>query len=71
MALVAACAATLLGVTGCSKEGEYEKCMKEKTKAMPEMIAKPIVEKAMESFRNMKPEEQKAALEQLKAELKK
>lgn len=69
--MIAACAVAVLCFSGCSKENEYEKCMRESTKNMPELISKPMIEKAMEKFRAMSAEEQKQALEKIKAELKK
>ena len=69
--MIAACAAAMFCATGCSKEGEYEKCMRESTKNLPELVSKPMVEKAMEKFRAMNPEEQKKALEEIKAKLAK
>lgn len=69
--MIAACAVTMFCVTGCSKESEYEKCMRESTKNLPELVSKPMVEKAMEQFRAMNPEDQKKALEELKAKLAK
>ena len=71
LVMIAACAVTLCCVTGCSKENEYEKCMREYTKNLPELVSKPMVEKAMEKFRAMNPEEQKKALEEIKAKLAK
>ena len=69
--MIAACAVTMFCVTGCSKESEYEKCMRESTKNLPELVSKPMVEKAMENFRKMSAEEQKKALEEIKAKLNK
>ena len=71
MIMIAACAVTLVCVSGCSKESEYEKCMRESTKNLPELVSKPMVEKAMEKFRTMSPDEQKKALEEIKAKLAK
>ena len=71
MILIAACAAALFCTTGCSKENEYEKCLRESMKNMPELVSKPAIEKAMEKFRAMNPEEQKKALDELKAKLAK
>ena len=71
MIMIAACAVTLVCVSGCSKEGEYEKCMRESTKNLPELVSKPMVEKAMEKFRAMSADEQKKALEEIKAKLAK
>lgn len=71
MMMLAAIAATLLCVTGCSKESEYEKCMRESTKNLPELVSKPMIEKAMEKFRAMSADEQKKALEEIKAKLAK
>lgn len=68
---MAFCAAAMLALNGCSKESEYEKCMRESTKNLPELVSKPMVEKAMEKFRAMNPDEQKKALEELKAKLAK
>ena len=69
--LMAAIAAAMFCVTGCSKESEYEKCMRESTKNLPELVSKPMVEKAMEKFRAMSADEQKKALEEIKAKLAK
>ena len=71
LVMIAACAVAMFCVTGCSKESEYEKCMRESTKNLPELVSKPMVEKAMEQFRAMNPDEQKKALEELKAKLAK
>ena len=71
MIMIAACAAAMFCVTGCSKESEYEKCMRESTKNLPELVSKPMVEKAMEKFRAMSADEQKKALEEIKAKLAK
>lgn len=72
MVMMAALAAAALCVTGCqSKESEYEKCMRESTKNLPELVSKPMVEKAMEKFRAMNSDEQKKALEEIKAKLAK
>jgi len=71
MIMMTAFAAAMFCVTGCSKENEYEKCMRESTKDLPELVSKPMVEKAMEKFRAMSPDEQKKALEELKAKLAK
>ena len=71
MIMIAACAAATLCFTGCSKESEYEKCMRESTKNLPELVSKPMVEKAMEKFRAMNADEQKKALEEIKAKLAK
>lgn len=71
MIIMAAFAAAMFCVTGCSKEGEYEKCMRESTKDMPELVSKPMIESAMKKFREMSPEEQKKALEEIKAKLAK
>jgi len=68
---MAALAAAMVCITGCSKENEYEKCMRESTKNMPELVSKPMIEKAMEKFRAMTPDEQKKALEEIKAKLAK
>ena len=71
LVMIAACAAAMFCATGCSKESEYEKCMRESTKNLPELVSKPMVEKAMEKFRAMNPDEQKKALEEIKAKLAK
>jgi len=71
MIVMAVFAATMLCVVGCSKENEYERCMRESTKNLPELVSKPMVEKAMEKFRAMSPDEQKKALEEIKAKLAK
>ena len=71
LVMIVACAVTLCCVTGCSKENEYEKCMREYTKNLPELVSKPMVEKAMEKFRAMNPGAQKKALEEIKAKLAK
>ena len=71
MILIAACAAALFCTTGCSKENEYEKCLRESMKNMPELVSKPMIESSMKKFREMKPEDQAKALEELKAKLAK
>ena len=71
MIMIAACAAALFCATGCSKENEYEKCLKESMKNMPELVSKPMIESAMEKFRAMSADEQRTALEEIKAKLKK
>jgi len=71
LTMMAALAAALFCVTGCSKESEYEKCMRESTKSLPELVSKPMIESAMEKFRAMNPDEQKKALEEIKAKLAK
>ena len=71
MILIAACAAALVCTTGCSKENEYEKCLRESMKNMPELVSKPMIESSMKKFREMKPEDQAKALEELKAKLAK
>ena len=71
MILIAACAAALFCTTGCSKENEYAKCLNESMKNMPELVSKPMIEKAMEKFRAMNADEQKKALEEIKAKLAK
>ena len=53
MILIAACAAALFCTTGCSKENEYEKCLRESMKNMPELVSKPMIEKSLEKFRAM------------------
>ena len=70
MVLIAACA-VLFCTTGCSKENEYEKCLRESMKSMPELVSKLIIEKSMEKFRSMSADEQKKALEEIKAKLAK
>ena len=69
--LIAACAAALFCTTGCSKENEYEKCLRESMKNVPEMVSRPTIEKSMEKFRAMNADEQKKALEDIKAKLAK
>jgi len=69
--MMAAVAAVMICVSGCSKESEYEKCMRESTKNMPELVSKPMIESAMEKFRAMSADEQKKALEEIKAKLAK
>ena len=71
MMMLVAIAAAMFCVTGCSKESEYEKCMRESTKNLPELVSKPMIEKAMEKFRAMSADEQKKALEEIKAKLAK
>ena len=71
MILFAACATALFCTTGCSKENEYEKCLRETMKNMPELVSRPMIEKSMEKFRAMAAEEQKKALEEIKAKLAK
>ena len=71
MILIAACAAALLCTTGFSKENEYEKCLRESMKNIPELVSKPMIEKSMEKFRAMSADEQKKALEEIKAKLAK
>ena len=71
MIMIAACAAALFCTAGCSKENEYEKCLRESMKNMPEMISKPMIEKSLEKFRTMSADEQKKALEEIKAKLAK
>ena len=69
--LIAACAAALFCTTGCSKENEYEKCLRESMKNVPEMVSRSTIEKSMEKFRAMNADEQKKALEDIKAKLAK
>ena len=69
--MLAACAAALFCTTGCSKENEYEKCLRESMKNIPELVAKPAIEKAMGKFRAMAADEQKKALEEIKTKLAK
>ena len=69
--LIAACAAALFCTAGCSKENEYEKCLRESMKNMPELVSKPMIESAMEKFRKMSADEQKKALDEIKAKLAK
>ena len=71
MIMIAVCAAALFCTTGCSKENEYEKCLRESMKNMPELVSKPMIESSMKKFREMKPEDQAKALEELKAKLAK
>lgn len=71
MILIAACATVLFSTAGCSKENEYEKCLRESMKNMPELISKPMINGAMEKFRAMNADEQKKALEEIKAKLAK
>ena len=71
MILIAACAAALFCTAGCSKENEYEKCLRESMKNMPELVSKPMIEKSMEKFRAMSADEQKKALEDIKSKLAK
>ena len=71
MILIAACAAALFCTTGCSKENEYEKCLRESMKNMPELISKPMIESSMKKFRAMSADEQKKALDEIKAKLAK
>ena len=69
--MIAACAVAVLCFSGCSKENEYEKCLRESMKNMPELVSKPMIESAMEKFRAMNADEQKKALEEIKAKLAK
>lgn len=71
MVLIAACAAALFCTTGCSKENEYEKCLRESMKNVPEMVSRPTIEKSMKKFRALSADEQKKALEDIKAKLAK
>ena len=71
MIMIAACAATLFCTTGCSKENEYEKCLRESMKNVPEMVSRPTIEKSMKKFRALSADEQKKALEDIKAKLAK
>ena len=71
MIMIAACAAALFCTTGCSEENEYEKCLRESMKNIPELVSKPAIEKAMGKFRAMAADEQKKALEEIKAKLAK
>ena len=71
MILIAACAAALFCTAGCSKENEYEKCLRESMKNMPELVSKPMIESAMEKFRKMSADEQKKALDEIKTKLAK
>ena len=71
MILIAACAAALFCAAGCSKENEYEKCLRESMKNVPEMVSRPTIEKSMEKFRAMSADEQKKALEDIKSKLAK
>ena len=71
MIMIAACAVALFCTTGCSKENEYEKCLRESMKNVPEMVSRPTIEKSMEKFRAMSADEQKNALEDIKAKLAK
>ena len=60
--MLAACAAALFCTTGCSKENEYEKCLRESMKNIPELVSKRMINSAMEKFRAMSADEQKKAL---------
>ena len=71
LVMIAACAVTLCCVTGCSKENEYEKYLREANKNVPEIVSKPMIEKSMEKFRAMSADEQKKALEEIKTKLAK
>ena len=71
MIMIAACAAALFCSTGCSKENEYEKCLRELNKNIPELVSRKIINSAMEKFRAMNADEQKKALEEIKAKLAK
>ena len=71
MILIAACAIALFCTTGCSKENEYEKCLRESMKNMPELVSKSMIESSMKKFREMSPDDQKKALEEIKAKLAK
>ena len=69
--LMAAIAVAMFCITGCSKESEYETYVREENKNVPEIFAKPMIENAMEKFRAMSADEQKKALEEIKAKLAK
>lgn len=69
--VIAACAAALFCTTGCSKENEYEKCLRESMKNVPEMVSRPTIEKSMKKFRAMSADEQKKALKEIRAKLAK
>ena len=71
MTLIVAYMVALFCITGCSKENEYEKCLRESMKNIPELVSKPAIEKAMGKFRAMAADEQKKALEEIKAKLAK
>ena len=69
--LIAACAAALLCAVGCSRENEYEKCLRESLKNVPELLSRTMLEKSLAKFRAMSADEQKKALEDIKSELAK
>ena len=69
--LFVAYATMLFGTTGCSKESEYENCLQESLKNVPELFSRSVIEKSMEKFRAMSADEQKKALEDIKAKLAK
>ena len=71
MTLIAALATVLSCATGCNREKEYETCLLESTKNMPELMSKPLIKKSLEKFRAMCADEQKKALEEIKAKLAK
>ena len=71
MIMMAAIAAAMFCTTGCSKENEYEKCLRESLKNLPELVSKPMIESSLEKFRAMSADEQKKALEEIKAKLAK
>ena len=71
MTLIVAYMVALFCITGCSKENEYEKYLREANKNVPEIVSKPMIEKSMEKFRAMSADEQKKALEEIKARLAK
>ena len=68
---IAACAAALLCATGCSKENEYEKCLRESLKNVPELLSRTMVEKSLAKFRTLSADEQRKALADIKAKLAK
>lgn len=69
--LIFAYATFLFCATGCSKESEYENCLHESLKNVPALFSRSMIEKSMEKFRAMSADEQKKALEDIKAKLAK
>ena len=68
---IAACAAVLLCAVGCSKESEYEKCLRESLRNVPEILSRKMIENSLEKYRAMSADEQRKTLDALKTELAK
>ena len=60
----------LLVLSGCARESEYEACLRESLKNVPERIAQHMIKKSLERFRTMSQSERQAELNKLKANLK-